>query len=361
MAFTVDQILAWTSRTGGRLANADVLGAAKSSLRVERPVPLASARRGHLAFFFNRAYQAELATAMPSVLITAEPFLKPLEASGHPLWKECAVIACADPYLAMADLSEHFARELSTVGPVGEGTGEPVVHATAIVSSEAQIGAGVRIGAYCVVEKGAKLASGVVLYPNCYIGPEVEIGAASILFPGVTVYEWTRVGARARIHAGTVIGSDGFGYAPMREGTQVKGHQKIFHLGRVWIGDDVEMGANCCIDRATFGETRIADQVKLDNDVHVGHNARLDTGAVVCGGTALAGRASIGKFAYVGGLTGITNDVHVGDGAQVGAVSLVTKDVAPGSSAVGAPAREYEQHFRIHAMLNRMLAQRRKT
>ena len=360
MAFTLDQIIAWS---GGRLANADVLDPAKrAGIQVDRPVPLGGSRSGQLAFFFNKAYQAELTTADPSILITADPFLKPLEASGLPIWKKAAIVSCPDPYLAMADLSVHFAEALSSVGPPRKNpVGAPEIHGTSVVSPEATLAQGVRVGPHCVIEKGAKLGAGVILGPGCTIGPSAEIGAGSVLFAGVHVYELTRIGERARIHAGSVIGSDGFGYAPVRSGGKVTGHRKIYHLGRVVIGNDVEIGANCCIDRATFGETRLADHVKLDNDVHIGHNATLDEGAVVCGGTALAGRASIGPYAYVGGLTGIANDVRIGDGAQVGALTLVTKDVEPGSSAVGVPAREYEKHFRIHAMLNRMLSDRRKS
>ena len=165
---------------------------------------------------------------------------------------------------------------------------------------------------------------------------------------------------RVRIHAGSVIGADGFGYAPKREGSQVIGHVKIYHLGRVVIGDDVEIGANSCVDRSTFGETRIEKSAKLDNIVHIGHNALVEEGAVICGGTCLAGRASVGKFALVGGLTGIINDVHVGDGAQVAAMTLVSKDVLPGSTAVGNPQREYKQHFRAHAILNKLMTEREK-
>jgi UDP-3-O-[3-hydroxymyristoyl] glucosamine N-acyltransferase len=156
-----------------------------------------------------------------------------------------------------------------------------------------------------------------------------------------------------------VIGSDGFGYAPKKQGSQVTGHQKIYHLGRVVVGDDVEMGANCCVDRSTLGETRIEKNSKLDNLVHLGHNSYLGEGAVICGGTCLAGNARVGKYAYVGGLTGIGNHVHVGDGATVGALTMVTKDVQAGGTAVGNPQRDRREHFRAHALLSRLLEERR--
>ncbi|MCM2277840.1 MAG: UDP-3-O-(3-hydroxymyristoyl)glucosamine N-acyltransferase [Oligoflexia bacterium] len=352
MSFSVSQILEWS---GGRLANAEALGGKVDEIRVERPMPLGISRSTDLAFFYNKAYEGEARTADPGILITAEPFLKPLEASGHPIWRRAAVISCVDPYLAMALLSEKFAAALSSVAHVETIALETEVHPSAVLDASATIGAGVRIGAHCVIEAGARIGDGSVLYPGCYIGPEAVVGGRCVLFPGVTLYEWTQLGDRVRIHAGSVLGSDGFGYAQRRDGKQVTGHQKIFHLGRVVVGNDVELGANVCVDRGTFGETRIGNNVKLDNDVHVGHNAILEEGAVVCGGTALAGRAQIGRFAFVGGLTGITNDVRIGDGASVGAVTLVTKDVPAGSTAVGVPAREYREHFKIHALLNRML------
>jgi UDP-3-O-[3-hydroxymyristoyl] glucosamine N-acyltransferase len=205
-----------------------------------------------------------------------------------------------------------------------------------------------------VIQERAQIGAGTVLYAGCFIGPSVKIGKNSVLFPRVSVYEWTILGDRVRLHAGVVLGSDGFGYAPKIIDGQVRGHQKIFHLGRVVVGDDVEIGANSCVDRGTMGDTVIANNVKLDNLVHVGHNSQLDEGAVICGGTCLAGRASVGRYAYVGGLTGITNAVRVGDGAKVGALSLVTKDVPPGGTAVGNPQREHREHFKVHALLNKL-------
>jgi UDP-3-O-[3-hydroxymyristoyl] glucosamine N-acyltransferase len=174
------------------------------------------------------------------------------------------------------------------------------------------------------------------------------------------LYEATQLGNRVRIHSGSVLGSDGFGYAPKIDQGQVSGHQKIYHLGRVVLEDEVEVGANSCVDRGTFGETRIGKFSKLDNLVHIGHNAKLDEGVIVCGGTCLAGNASVGKYAYIGGLTGIGNHVHVGDRAKVGALSMVTKDVVSGSTVVGNPQRESKEHFRAHALLSRLLAERRR-
>ncbi len=358
MDFTVQDILEWT---GGRVANLQALGTRLHEIRVNRPVSLKGAKSSDLAFFFSRAFESEIPFARPGVLVTGEPFVKPLEASGLPIWKEAAIIACSDPYMAMAIVSEKFAPHLSSISHVpGTESKSQQVHPTAVVHSTVELGEDVQIGAHCVIEAHVKIEKGCVLYPGAYIGPHCQLGAESVLFAGVKIYEGCRLGARVRVHAGTVIGADGFGYAPKRNGKQVLGHQKIYHLGCVVIEDDVEIGANSCIDRATFGETRIGKNAKLDNLVHVGHNSRLNEGAVICGGTCLAGNASVGKYAYVGGLTGITNHVHVGDGASVGALSLVTKDVEPGGTAVGNPQRDYKEHFRAHALLSKLQTERRK-
>jgi UDP-3-O-[3-hydroxymyristoyl] glucosamine N-acyltransferase len=293
------------------------------------------------------------------VLITGEDFVKPLSAAGLPLWKTSAVIACSDPYYAMALLSEKFAEKLSSVAHLGIPR-VAEIHPTAVIHPLAEVASGVSIGAHCVVEAGAKIGIGSVLYPGCYVGPGAKLGDRCVLFPGVTLYEWSELGNRVRVHAGAVIGSDGFGYAPKKEGDRVVGLQKIHHLGKVVIEDDVEIGANTCLDRATFGETRVRRGAKLDNQVHIGHNAEVGDWSAIAGGTALAGSAKIGRFVQMGGLTGVTNQVVVGDGAQVGAVSLVTKDVAPGSTAVGNPQREYREHFRAHAALNKLIKKGQK-
>ena len=215
------------------------------------------------------------------------------------------------------------------------------------------------IDAQVVIESDAVIGAGSHLYAGSYVGKVASMVRDCVLFPNVVLYEGMSLGDRVRVHAGTVIGSDGFGYAPERVGHTVMGHRKIYHLGFVRVGDDVEIGANCTIDRGTIGDTMIGAKVKLDNLVQVGHNARLDEGAVICGGTCLAGSAHIGRFAYIGGLTGVTNHVHVGDGAQVGAVSLVTKDVPAGGTAVGNPQRDYRDHFKAHARLSRLGSERR--
>ncbi|OFZ22437.1 MAG: hypothetical protein A2X94_01270 [Bdellovibrionales bacterium GWB1_55_8] len=362
MLATVDQILQWT---GGRLANGESLGRLLDEIRVEKPVPLTGAKNGELAFFFSKLYQDELINAAPGVLITGEPFVEPLRKSGLPLWITTAVIACPDPYYAMAVLSEKLGAPLSTISHVPPVSGaafasEKQIHASAVVDPTAQIGQGVRIGPHCVIEGGVRIGARSILYPGCYVGPDCSIGEDCVLFPGVTLYEWTRLGDRVRVHAQSVLGADGFGYAPRRVEGAVTGQQKIYHVGKVIIGDDVEIGANSCVDRGTFGETRIEKNAKIDNLVQVGHNAHVEEGAILCGGSCFAGNSSVGRFALVGGLCGVTNHVHIGAGSSVAAMTLVSKDVPDGGTAVGNPQRDHSEHFRVHALLSRLLKDRAK-
>lgn len=369
MPFSVQNILEFlqasastNASTSGRVVNASALKVKLEEIQVKRLLPLKGAESTDLAFFFSRAFESELPFTKPGVLIVGEPFVKPMEAAGLPFWSTTAVIACADPYLAMALLSKEFAAELSPgahVPALSQGA-QPEVHPTAVVHPSAELASGVTVGAHCVVEAFAKIGVGSVLYPGCFIGKNAVLGEHCVLFPRVVVYDDVRIGKRVRIHAGTVLGADGFGYAPVVQDKQVVNHQKIYHLGRVVIEDDVEIGANSTVDRATLGETRIGKNAKLDNLVHVGHNARVDEGGILCGGVCLAGNAHVGKYAYVGGLTGVINHVHIGDGAKVAALSLVSKDIPAGGTAVGNPQRTHRDHFRAHAHLSKQVSERRK-
>lgn len=358
ISFAVNEVAHWVD---GRVVNTSELGPLLEEIRVSRPGSLAGSQPLDLVFFFSRAFEHELPSVRAGILITGELFVKPLKLAKLSFWNQTAVIACADPYLALALLSEKFAAVLSSVAHMGavQNSNPPEVHPTAVVDPTAELGERVKVGPYCVIEAKARIGAGTTLYAGCTVGPGCVIGENCVLFPRVTLYEWTEIGNRVRLHSGCVLGSDGFGYAPKKQGEKVSGHQKIFHLGKVVVGDDVEIGANSTVDRGTIGKTQICNQVKLDNLVHIGHNAHLEEGAVVCGGTCLAGNSSLGKFTYIGGLTGITNHVHVGDGASVGSLSLVTKDVPAGGTAVGSPQREYHEHFRAHALLSRMLSKRR--
>jgi UDP-3-O-[3-hydroxymyristoyl] glucosamine N-acyltransferase len=353
-SFSVQDIL---NITQGRLINGEVLGDRALSIRIEKPSTLGEAKPSDIAFFFSPEFKNEILTSNPGILVLGEAFVDPLQATGLPFLKTSALIASSDPYLAMAQVSEALAAGLSTVAhPIeSRSHGNPEIHPTAVVHPTAKLAQGVQVGAATVIEANVEIGAGTIIYPQCYIGPGSKIGCDGVLFPRVTLYEWTQIGDRVRLHAGVVLGADGFGYAPHGQK-----HQKIFHLGKVVLGDDVEIGANSMIDRGTFGNSKIGNNVKIDNHCHLGHNTEVGDGSILCGGACMAGGARLGKFVYVGGLTGIGNRVHVGDFSKIGGLSAVDKDVAPHGLMVGSPIRDKRSHFRIQALLNKMLKDHEK-
>ncbi|MGE0615361.1 MAG: UDP-3-O-(3-hydroxymyristoyl)glucosamine N-acyltransferase [Bacteriovoracia bacterium] len=359
MAFTVADVLQWTK---GRLVNGDVIGARAQSIRVEKPSMLVGSGERDVAFFFSRDYEKEVVMAAPGVLIIGEPFARPLEQAKLPFWSHTAVIACLDPYWAMAVCTEKLVAanpEQPAVAREAQASGRTFVHPLATVDASATIGEGSWVGPGCVIEAGVSLGARCVLRAHVFLGEHSRVGDDCALFPHVTIYSHSQIGARVRVHAGAVIGADGFGYAPKIEQGKPVGHQKIHHSGRAVLGDDVEIGANACVDRGTFGDTILEKHVKLDNHVQVAHNAHVGEGAVICGSTALAGNSSVGPYAYIGGLTGVINKVHVGAGAKVAALSLISKDVEPGAVMAGNPQRDHRLHFKAHAALNKLVGDRK--
>ena len=330
--FTPHQVCSWID---GRIANSDHIAADRvAAIRLQSIAVLDEATPTDLSFFLSPDYRAEFEMTKAGVLVVPEAFISPIQASGHPVWTQSAVVTCADAYLAMAKISSHFVRALESRATF--------IHATAMVHPRAHVEEGAQIGANTHVDAGA------------FIGAGVEVGQNCRIFPNAVLYEGTRVGNDVRIHAGAVIGADGFGYAPVIENGNLVRHAKIHHIGGVVISDDVEVGANTCIDRGTFGDTRIGRGVKIDNQVQVGHNVQIGEGAIICGCTGIAGSAVIGKFVYLGGGSGVGNRVVVADHTKVAACGLVSKDTKPGDEIAGNPMRTVREHFRVHAFLNRL-------
>jgi UDP-3-O-[3-hydroxymyristoyl] glucosamine N-acyltransferase len=240
------------------------------------------------------------------------------------------------PALRATNLRAAFARTLAALTPPARVT--PGIDPSAVVASGARIGAGVWIGPQAVIGPGVHVGERSALHAGVVVGEGTRIGADCIFYPHVTVYPGCVIGDRVILHAGAVIGSDGFGYA-FDQGT----HLKIPHLGRVVIEDDVEIGANTTVDRATLGETRIGRGTKIDNLVQIGHNVRIGPGAIVVAQVGIAGSATIGEGALVGGQAGVRDHVTIGAGARIVARAGVTKDVPPGATVSGFPARDHRE------------------
>jgi UDP-3-O-[3-hydroxymyristoyl] glucosamine N-acyltransferase len=214
------------------------------------------------------------------------------------------------------------------------------------ISPGVQIGADVYIGAFTYIGEGAVIESGAKIYPNTFIGTHVIIGANTVIYPNVCIYDQTEIGADCIIHAGAVIGSDGFGYT-QQQGVNVK----IPQLGKVIIENNVEIGANVTIDRATLGATRIEKGVKLDNLVHIAHNSVIGAHTVIAAQSGVSGSTQIGKNCMIGGQVGIVGHIQIADQTQVGAQSGISKSVVDkGSILRGSPAMPLREQLKLEAL-----------
>jgi UDP-3-O-[3-hydroxymyristoyl] glucosamine N-acyltransferase len=218
-----------------------------------------------------------------------------------------------------------------------------------VIHPEAKIGKDVRIGAHVVIGKGCEVGDRTRILPNCVLMDGVKVGQDCLLYPLVSVREECEIGNRVIIHNGAVIGSDGFGFAP-HEGV----YHKIPQVGRVVIEDDVEIGANCTIDRATMGETRIRRGAKLDNLVHIAHNVEVGEWTVMAAQAGISGSTKIGHHVMVGGQVGTVGHIRIGNYVQIGAQSGVSKSIPDGEIVFGYPARPIMRTKRIEAVVNQL-------
>lgn len=249
-----------------------------------------------------------------------------------------ALLAVEKPRTAFVAVLEMFAPALNA--PEG-------IHPTAQIGEETQIGAGARIGANVTLGNSVVLGDGVTLFPGVTIGDGCVIGAGSTLHPNVVLYSGVKIGSACILHAGCVIGADGFGYVPI--GYALK---KVPHLGSVEIGDEVEIGANSCVDRAKTGVTRIGSGTKIDNLVHIAHNVRVGQSCLIIAQAGVAGSVTIGNGVVLAGQAGIKDHVALGDGARVGAQGGVIGNVGAGVTVSGYPARPHQEKMREHAALS---------
>ena len=261
------------------------------------------AKEGQIAFYAHARYRKALASTQASAIILAE---KDRHRTSLPK------IIVQDPYASWAKVVYLF---------VPEKTFTPSIHETAIVHPEAKLGKGVSIGPYCVIGK-AHIGDHCRIEAHCVIGDDVRLGASSLLYPHVVLYPKTEIGKRAVIHAGAVIGADGFGFAWVDNQWL-----KVPQLGKVRIGDDVEIGANTTIDRAALDETSIENGVKIDNLVQVAHNVTIGSHSAIAGCAAIAGSTNIGKSVLLGGAAMINGHIDIGDSAIVSGATTIMRSV----------------------------------
>ncbi len=257
------------------------------------------------------------------------------------------------PSIRVPNPEAAFARLTAVFHPYPAG--EPGVSPRAEVHPDATLGAGVSIGPFAVVAKGAVIGDGTTIGPHVSIGEEVRIGSHTRIFPHVTVYPRARIGDRVIIHSGTVVGADGFGFARDVDEQGRPVAVKKFHSGIVQVGDDVEIGALCAIDRALCGATRIGNGAKIDNLVQVGHNVYIGEGTVIAGQSGIAGSSSIGRYGVVGGQVGIRDHVSVGDRVILATRVGIWRDVPDGSVMAGSvPAMPHRLFLRAQGLFKRL-------
>jgi len=251
------------------------------------------------------------------------------------------------PALRTANPHLTLARALATFHPpVPLGPG---VHFSAVVSADAHVDPAASVGPLCVIAAGAAIGAGTALDAQVFVGANVRIGRGCRIYPHVTLREGTRLGDRVTVHPGAVIGADGFGYA--RDGAR---HVKIPQVGGVILEDDVEIGANVAIDRATLGATRIGRGTKIDNLVQIAHNVQVGEDTVIAGQVGISGSTQIGSRVMMAGQVGVVDHVRIGDNVMIGAQAGVTKDIPPGAIVLGSPAvphMEFKRHLAATARL----------
>jgi UDP-3-O-[3-hydroxymyristoyl] glucosamine N-acyltransferase len=273
------------------------------------------------------------------------PLLKKTKASAAVVSQEIpgvslSLLIVPNPLLAMAKILTLFTERPYVSGGVSD---KAWVSPSAKVSEDATVHPFVSIG------DEAQIGSRVTIYPNVSIGPQVTIGEDSVIYSNVTIYPRCVLGKRVIIHAGTVIGADGFGF--VKDGEQ---NVRIPQVGIVEIEDDVEIGANCCLDRATFGKTLIKRGVKVDNLVQIAHNVQIGEHSIIVAQVGISGSTKLGKNVTLAGQVGLVDHIEIGDNVMVGAQSGITKDVAPNQVVLGSPHLPYRQFLRVAAVWSRL-------
>jgi UDP-3-O-[3-hydroxymyristoyl] glucosamine N-acyltransferase len=249
-------------------------------------------------------------------------------------------VLTGNPRLAFAKVMEYLQPlDLPEVG----------IHPTAIVEPDAYLGEGVTIREFCYVGKSAHIGDGAVLYPHVVVGNGAQIGNATILYPSVVINHHVHVGERVRIHSGSVIGGDGFGYV-LDDGK----HHKVPQIGTVIIEDDVEIGANVCIDRAMLGATRVGSGSKVDNLVQIAHNVQIGKNVILCGQVGLSGSVVVEDNAVLAGQVGLRDHVKIGKGAVLGAKSGVMNNIAAGEFVMGSPAVPQREFLKQEAAARKL-------
>lgn len=291
-------------------------------------------KAGSLAYLTNPKYEQYIYTTEASIVLVDNTF-EPKQELSTTLIKVANVGECVLSLLEMYNASRPRKRGVSKL---------------ASISEEATIGEECYVGDFTVVERGAKIGANCQIYPQCYIGDNVTIGEGTKIYAGVKIYEGCVIGRNCILHSGVVIGADGFGFAPREDGS----FAKIPQLGNVVIEDDVELGANTCIDRAKTDSTIIRRGVKLDNLIQIGHNVEVGNDTVMSAQVGIAGTSKVGSNCFVAGQVGVADHLTIGNHVQIGSKSGIDKSVPDGEIRFGYPALPGLQYHRSFAVFRQL-------
>jgi len=323
----------FTAQELGLMLNGTVEG--NPSVPVNQLAKIEDAKTGSLSFLANPKYEQFLySTAASIVIVNNDQVLaEPVKAT---------LIRVENAYIAISLLLEKY----NTIKFDKTGIEQP-----SFIHASATIGENVYVGAFAYIGPNVKLGNNSKIYPQVFIADDVVIGDNVTIFPGVKVYHDCKIGNNVIIHSGTIIGSDGFGFAPASDGT----YNKISQIGNVIIADDVEIGSNTTIDRATMGSTIIHKGVKLDNLIQVAHNVEIGANTVIAALTGISGSAKIGEHCVIGGQVGIVGHISIADGSQIQAKSGIGRTIVDeGKKWAGAPAVSYSANMRSQIVVNRL-------
>jgi UDP-3-O-[3-hydroxymyristoyl] glucosamine N-acyltransferase len=305
---------------------------------IDRVAKIEEAERRDITFVANPKYERYLETSKASAIIVSK-VLNPAKTKRQ----DVAYIRVDDPYVSFLLVLKQFSPSVPVL-PAG-------IHPTAIIAATAELGDQVAIGAHVVIGEKCRIGNKTTISHGTVLEDEVEVGDETLIYPNVTVRERCRIGNRVIAHPGVVIGSDGFGFAPKSDGT----YEKIPQLGIVVIEDDVEIGANTTIDRATMGETLIKRGSKVDNLVQIAHNVVIGDNTVIAAQSGIAGSTKLGKNVLIGGQVGIIGHLEIADRTTVTAQSGIGKSIKePGKTYFGSPAKEHSVAFRQEGAIRQL-------
>lgn len=289
---------------------------------------------GTLSFLSNPKYEKYIYETQASIVLVNKDFKpeKPVTPT---------LIRVENAYEAFAGLLELYMQSK----PPKTG-----IHKLASIREDAVLGENIYIGDFSVIDSKAKIGNHVKIYPQVYVGEGAEIGEGTILYAGVKIYEGCKIGKNCIIHSGAVIGADGFGFAPQND----KSYKKIPQIGIVVIGDNVEIGANTCIDRATMGATILGNGVKLDNLIQIAHNVEVGENTAMAAQTGIAGSAKIGKNNVFAGQVAVVGHLTIGNDIKIGGQSGVMRDAKDGELLQGSPAINFKDFWKATAIFNKL-------